>query len=115
MAESIRDIIRAKSEALRFVDQLGPAKASEELVSLSSLLASLNAYIGEKQYWYNMKNQALLLEFGTAAKAKIHAQASQEWKEWNDAVLQKEALEELIRSVKYYLRSAENEQKLSGF
>ena len=35
MTDSIRDIIKRKSDELRYVDQLGPAKASEELVALA--------------------------------------------------------------------------------
>lgn len=111
MAESIREIIKQESEELRFVDQLGPAKASEKLVKLSSLLASLNAYIGDKSYWYNVKRVELLEKHKTAAKANIYAQATEEWKELNEAGMQSAALMELIRSVKYYLKSAEQEQR----
>ena len=115
MAESIREIIKKKSEELRFVDQLGPARASEELVALSSLLASLNAYIGERAYWYNVKRVELLEQHKTAAKANIYAQATPEWKELNEASMQNAALMELIRAVKYYLKNAESEKRESSF
>lgn len=112
MPETIRDIIKLESEELRYVEQLGPIKASEKLVKLASLLASLNAYIAEKRYWYNIKRQELLKEHGTAVKARIHAEATPEWKELNEAAAQGEALEEIIRSVKYYLRAAGEELKI---
>ena len=115
MANTIRDIIRLKSETLREVEKIGPQKASEELVNLSSLLSSLNAYISDKNYAYNVKYQDLLLEHTVAAKAKIHAEASLEWKELDAAKMQKEALKELIGSLKYYCRAAEEEKRISRF
>lgn len=106
---TIRELITEKSNLLRNVDQLGPDKASEELVALSSLLSSLNKEIVEAQYWYNIKRQELLKEHGTAAKAKIYAEASEEWKQWQDRVQQKDAIVELIRAIKYYLTNAKEE------
>ena len=111
MAKTIRDIIAEKSELLRNVEQLGPGKASEELVELCSLLSSLKKYVVEKNYWYNIQRQNMLKEHGKGVLAKIHAEASAEWKDWQEAKAQEEALEELIRSIKYYLRGAEKEIK----
>ena len=109
---TIREMILIESEKLRDVSVLGPSKASEELTKLSSLLSSLNSYIAEKHYALNIVRQSLLEKHGTAAKAKIYSEATQEWKEWNEAVQQGKALEEMIRSVKYYLRNAEAEMKM---
>ena len=108
---NIREIIVAKSNMLRDVAELGPGKASEELVELASLLSSLNAEIADKQWIFNTKKQMCLDEHKSAAKAKIYAEASQEWKDYIDRVMQKEAVEELLRAVKYYLRSAEAEYR----
>ena len=110
---TIREIIQEKSEALRFPEQLSPHKASQELVALSSLMASLNKEIGEARYWYNTKLQELLKEHGSAAKAKIFGEASKEWKDWNDRVMQKEALVELHRSLKYFLKNASEEARMN--
>jgi predicted transcriptional regulator len=115
MAKTIREIIKEKSEALRFVDQLGPLKASEELVALSSLLSSLNAHVIEKQFLYNQCREVLRTEKTSASDAKISAEATLEWKEWQEAKQQGKALEELIRSVKYYLRASGEEQKISQY
>lgn len=111
MEESIRSLITEKSLEIREIGQVGPHRAAEILVELSSLLSSLNREIVESNYWYNLKKQELLKELGVVGKAKIHAEATQEWRDWQERKLQKEALEELIRSVKYYLRSAESELK----
>lgn len=115
MPDSIRDIIKKKSEELRYVDQLGAAKASEELVALSSLLASLGSHIVEKNYWYNVKRVELLELHKTAAKANIYAAATNEWKELQEAVVQNSALIELIRAVKYYLKNVEVEMRESKY
>ena len=109
MAGTIREMITEKSELLRHIEQLGPHKAAEELVELCSLLSSLKKHVVDQNYWYNIKRQELLREHTKAAQAKIHAEASAEWRNWQEAKAQEEALEELIRSVKYYLRSASDE------
>lgn len=106
---SIREIIKQKSDDLRTVDTMGPTKASEELVALSSLLASLNSYIVEKHFAYNLRVQEMRRINKTAADAKIASEASNEWKEWNEATAQKEALIELIRAVKFYLKASVEE------
>ena len=105
-------MILMESNKLRDVSALGPSRASEELTTLSSLLSSLNSYISEKHYALNIVRQALLEKHGTAAKAKIYSEATPEWKEWDEAVQQGKALEEMIRSIKYYLRNAETEMKI---
>ena len=115
MAETIREIIKEKSEALRHPDQLGPHAVADELVELSSLLASLNTYLSDKLYWLNVKKAEAYAREEKAARAKIVAEASPEWKEWHDAEMQKQALLELMRSLKYFLKNAENESRESRF
>lgn len=107
--QSIREIIKQKSLKLRGISSLGPMDVATELVELTSLLSSLNEHIADKRYWYNVLLEKKMQELGSAAKAKISAEASQEWKGWNEAVLQKEALEEMIRSLKYFQRAASTE------
>jgi len=113
MAQTIREVITEKSLLLRDIDTLGPAQAAKELVELSSLLSSLNKETSDANYWLNIKKMELLKEHGTAAKAKIYAEASPEWKDWNERVMQGKAVEEMIRAIKYYLRAAEEEYKLT--
>jgi hypothetical protein len=103
---TIREIIKEKSLKLREISSLGPMQVATELVELTSLLSSLNEYIADKRYWYNVLLEKKMQELGSAAKAKVSAEATQEWKEWNEAVVQKEALEEMIRSLKYFQRAA---------
>ncbi len=112
---TIRELISERSIEVRSIEQLNPHRASEILVELTSLLASLNAEIVEAQYWFNIKKQEFFKESGVAAKAKIEVDATKEWKDWQDRVMQGKALEEMIRSIKYYLRNAETENRESRF
>lgn len=109
---TLRDMIAIEAQKIRDISVLGPSKASEEIIRLSSLLSSLNTYISEKHYALNLVRQALLEKHGTAAKARIYSEATPEWKEWDEAVQQGKALEEMIRSIKYYLRNAETEMRI---
>jgi len=113
VAESIRDTIKKLSEEAGHVDQLGPHRVSEILVELSSLMASLNSYLVEKQYWLNVKRQELLTEHKTVAKARLMADSTEEWKAWMEGVYQREALLELLRALKYYLRNSADEKRES--
>lgn len=115
MAQNLRELIAEKSLLLRDVDSLGPAGAAKELVELSSILSSLNAEIADKHYWYNMKRVELIGEHKTASKARVYAEASQEWKDWQDRLVQRDSVVEMIRALKYYLKGAESEYKESKF
>ena len=112
---TLRELIKQKSEECRHPDQLGGHRASELLVELSSLLSSLNTHLGERLYWLNIKKVECLKEFGSAARAKIYAEGSNEWREFSEAKLQQEALIELVRSLKFYLRNLEVEQRESKY
>ena len=96
---------------LRDVDALGANKASEILVELSSLLASVGKNCSDKKYWLSLKKVELLKEHGSAAKAIIYAEASQEYRDWNEAEEYRKATIEAIRAIKYYLRNQESEFK----
>ena len=113
--KSIRTIIQEKSELLRDVNKLGIGAASEILVELSSLLSSLNAEIVETQYLLNKKRVLLLEEHKTVAKAKTLSEASEEWHEWYQRIMWRDALMEQIRALKYYLRGASDELKESVY
>lgn len=113
--KTIREIIKEKSDEFRFVEQLGPSKAEEELVKLSSLWASLNKEKVEARYWYNIKRQEIRKMAKSAADAKIEAEASKEWKDWQDREEISKALKDLISSVKYYIRGARDEKKEGVF
>ena len=109
--KTIRELITEKSSLLRDIDTLGPIKVSEEVVELASLLSSLNAEIVVSQFALNQKRRELLEEAKSVAKARLLAEATEEWRSWFERVMQREALQELIRTCKYYLRAVDTERR----
>ena len=109
--KTIREEISAKLLELRDIDGLGPNRASELLVELSSLLGSINKEVSDREYWYNLKKMACLKESGIVGKATIEANASKEYQDWKEALAYQKAVIENIRSVKFYLRRAEEEAR----
>lgn len=109
--QTIRELIEAKLKQLSDIDILGPHKASEVLVELSALLASVGKECSDRKYWLSLKKVELLKEHISAAKAIIYAEASQEWKQWQEAEEYQKATIEAIRAIKYYLRTAEDEKR----
>ena len=112
---TIRDLITEKSLKHRDVEKLGPVIAAQELVELSSLLSSLNAEIADTQFALNQKRSELLVEAKSVARARLLAESTPEWKSWFDRVMQRDALLELIRAIKYYLRAMKDEMTESVY
>lgn len=112
---TLRELIASKSQALRYPDQLTPDEASKHLVELSSLLSTINKEAAETLYWLNCKKQEFLKEHGSAAKARIYSDASPEWLQWRERVEQKEAVLEMIRALKFFLKNASEEKRESVY
>jgi len=113
MSMSIRQMIQERSEKLRDAANLSAHEIADILVELTSLLASLNAEIEESDYWYRVLLDKKLTELGSAAKAKISAQSSDEYKKVMERKAQKEALIELIRACKYAIRAHSEEYQVT--
>ena|SRR3990167_3341928 len=111
MANSIRQLIEEKALKLRDVDALGPHVAASELVNLTALLASINKLCADRRYWLGLKKVALLQEHKSAAKAIIYAEGSIEFRDWLEAEEYRKAVVELMRSIKFYLKNNEIEQR----
>ena len=115
MAETLRDLITEKAKRLRDVDALGLVGAEKELVELSSILSSLNKEIGDCHYALNIKKVELLKENVTVAKTNLVSQATQEWKDFMDRMLQREAVVEMIKAIKYYIKGGREELKNQNY
>lgn len=113
--KTIRELITEYSSQLRDADTLSPSDASIALVELSSVLSSLNAEITRAEYAYNLLLKALRPRFKSVSDARLEAQAQQEWLDVEERKGQKEALVELIRSLKYFHRNALQEKQESEF
>jgi len=106
-------MIAERSEKLRGASELSPNEIADILVELSSLLSSLNSQIAEADYWYRVLLDKHMGDFGSAAKAKIKSEASDEYRKLNDMKMQKEALIELIRACKYAIRAHSEEYQVT--
>lgn len=94
---------------------LTPARASEMMVELSAVFGNINDEIRTRDVEYN---KVLLIYYESETKAnraKIKAETSPEYSAKRVARDTKELTVELIRSLKYFLRSAEEEYRAGSF
>ena len=110
--QTIRELIAHESAELREIEKLGPHEAANKLVVLSSLLSSLGAEIATKRAEYTQIRLKCLKEAKSVAESRIYSEATNEFKEWQEREEQRKALIEIIHSIKYFLRTCENEMKL---
>lgn len=109
---TIRDEIQRYAILLRNADTLTPHMASGYLVELTSYLASVNAEISKRLFALNQKKVELLEAHKTSSEAKMRAEATPEYQAWHEAHMQGKALEETLRSIKVFVRTASEEMKL---
>jgi len=111
---TIREIIKEKqNEVLR--GNLLPERAAEMMTELASLIGNLNDEITKRDMEYN---KVLLDHYdkeATANRAKIKAWTTPEYEAMRTARNTKELAIELIRSLKYFLKSFEEERQVSRF
>lgn len=110
---TIRDrVANIQNEIL--AGNLTPARSAEMLVELSAIFGNINDEIRLRDVEYNK----VLLHFyeteETANRAKIKAETSDEYNNKRIARDTKELTVELIRSLKYFLRSSEEEYRAGG-
>lgn len=116
MAEAtvtIRGLVAEAQEEIRDTD-LSPDRARARLAQLSALLGNCNDEIRKADALYG----AVLLDCLNAEKkanrAKVRAECSPEYARRREARDTKELVIELVRSLKYLLRSVEEEMRLGG-
>lgn len=104
----IREIQREVGAA-----NLLPHQAAELLMKLTALLGNVSEEIRKADHAYAEVLLACLGREDAAVRAKIRAEISPEYQRRREARDTKELAVELIRSLKYFLRSAEEEMRLS--
>ena|SRR3990167_6834554 len=113
MAElNIREIIKKTSlEIHDNLDLLSPETAARKLVDLASLGSSLNAFIAAKDKICRQNLNMIMRgqEKRNVAAAKIELEATEDFNDLNEAKLQADALGELIKSLKYFVRANERD------
>ena len=109
---SVRELVKAAQVELRDGEVL-PARARQLLVSLSSLLGNCNEEIRAADAAYAAVLLAELDAGGKANRAKIAAECSPEYARKQEAKNTHALVVEMIRSLKYLMRSVEEEMRLA--
>ena len=109
---SVRDMVRRIQGELR-VGALEPDQAREHLIALTALLGNCLQEIREADADYAHVLLAHLESSEKANRAKIRAEISPEYQRKQEARDTRELVQEMARSLKYYLRSQEEELRLA--
>ena len=112
MAEtlSLRDRIKEYQNEI-LAGNLQPQRTSEILLDISALLGNINDEITKRVMEYNSILLDLYTEEETANRAKIRADITPEYKAMRDAINTEKVAVELIRSLKYRLRTMDEEMR----
>ena len=112
---SIREMIAERLNEIRDTSTLNPHRAAEIIVELSSLGASLNQELVAAKFAFKEVKNKYRIELKAANQATVAAEATKEYKDWLDRDAQANALIEAVRSLKYYIKVAEVEEKESRY
>lgn len=107
-----RDLIEAIRREMRDTD-LQPSRAADLLVKLTALLGNINAEIREADAEYAGVLLKHLEAEDKANRATIKAETTPEYRRKREARDTKEVAVEMIRSLKYQLKSFEEEMRLA--
>ena len=109
---TVRDLVR-KVQAELFKGDLDPSRARELLIQSTALLGNCLQEIREADALYAIVLLGHLDSTEAASRAKIRAETSPEHLRKQEARDTRELLQESVRSLKYYLRSQEEEMRLA--
>jgi hypothetical protein len=110
---SVRDLIRSYQREIRDTSDLLPDRAAELLTKLTALLGNCADEIRNCDHDYSVVLLSHLETEKHANRARIKAEISPAFQRRQEARDLKELATELIRSLKYYLRTKADEQQLS--
>lgn len=109
---TVRDLVHAMQKEIRDTE-LQPSRAAELLTKLTALLGNCSDEIREADMAYNGVLLKHLEGEEAANRAKIRAQTTPEYARAREAKDTRELVIELVRSLKYFLKSAEEEMRLT--
>ena len=110
--KSVREMVAEIQVEMRDTD-LQPSRASELLAKATALMGNCNAEIRLAEFDYAKVLLTHLDGDEPANRARIRAEVSPEYQRKREARDTKELTVELMRSLKYILRAAEEEMRLS--
>ncbi len=110
---SVRDFVKAIQRELRDSADLSPDRASELLNQATSLLGNCNDETRQAQQDYNHILLHALRTNEKANRAKIEAETSPQFLRWQEARDTTKLTEQMIISLRQYLRTKESEMRLA--
>lgn len=110
---TVRSLVAEAQTEIRDTD-LTPDRARVRLAQLSALLGNCNDEIRMADAGYAVVLLKFLESDEAVNRAKVRAECSPEFQRKREARDTKELVLELIRSLKYWLRSVEEEMRLGG-
>lgn len=111
--QTVRDMVRRIQQIVLRSDELTPSKAAELDAKLTALLGNVMTECREADAAYNTVLLQHLDSEEAASRAKIRAETTPEYARKREARDTKELTVELIRSLRHYLRTANEEMRLS--
>lgn len=111
-AMSVRALVKDMQREIRDTD-LQPDRAADLLVKLTALIGNTNDEIRDADHYYAEILLGYLDSDEAANRAKIRAETTQQYSRKREARDTKELVIELVRSLKYFLKSKEEEMRLA--
>ena len=110
---SVRDFVKAIQRELRDSADLLPDRASELLNQATALLGNCNDELRTADQEYKRILLHCLRTAEKANRAKIEAETGPQYARWQEARDVKDLTVEMIRSLKVFIRSKQEEMRLS--
>lgn len=109
LMKTLREMITEYQDEVASKNELYPERAAKILTELSALIGNIGDRIRETEIAYNKKLLECYDQEEKANRAKIVAETSKEYEDKLIAKNVERVAMELIRSLKYYLRSKSEE------
>ena len=109
MSTTVRDLVKGYQHELRHAVDLQPKRAAEMLAELSALTGNVLEEIREADAAYRLKLMDEMAAQTKANRARIVAETSPEFARRQEARDVRELVQEMIGSLKYFLRAKEEE------
>ncbi len=110
---TVRELVRGMQREIRETADLQPERAAELLNRLAALLGNINDEVREADAAFAAVLLAFLESEEAASRAKIRAEITPEYRRKRESRDTKELCLELVRSLKYFLKSKEEEWHVS--
>jgi hypothetical protein len=110
---TVRDHVKAIQTEMRSCVDITPDRASEMLNQATALLGNCNDELRAADQAYKQILLHCLRTAEKANRAKIEAETSPQYARWQEARDVKDLTVEMIRSLKVFIRSKQEEMRLS--